>query len=92
MTNQNQAWRDRIEVVAINPPAAFKKTITGYLPNAKITVDPFHLAQLGNLCLTRVRQHLTHDLHQHRDRKTRSRVDTPDADAPRLQHLVGSWP
>ena len=56
-------------VVAIDPTAAFKKAITDALPNAQIAVDPFHLVQLGNLCLTRVRQRLTQQLHQRRGRK-----------------------
>lgn len=45
-------------MVAIDPSAAFRKAITGCLPNAKIAVDPFHLVQLGNQCVTRVRQRL----------------------------------
>lgn len=65
---RSQAWRDRISVVAIDPSAAFKKAITTCLPNADIAVDPFHLVQLGNLCLTRVRQRIAHDLHQRRGR------------------------
>ena len=52
LSGRSQAWRDRISVVAIDPSAAFRKAIVGCLPNAKIAVDPFHLVQLGNLCLT----------------------------------------
>lgn len=63
---RSQPWRDRIEVVAIDPSAAFKKAIVTCLPAARIAIDPFHLIQLGNLCLTRVRQRLAHDLHQRR--------------------------
>ena len=66
---RSQAWRDRIQIVAIDPSAAFKKAITTSLPHARIAVDPFHLVQLGNLCLTRVRQRLVQDLHQRRGRK-----------------------
>ena len=55
---RSQAWRDRIQVVAIDPSAAFRKAITTALPHAHIAVDPFHLVQLANLCLTRVRHHL----------------------------------
>jgi transposase len=54
LTARSQAWRSRIEVVAIDPSAAFKKAITNELPNAKISVDPFHLVQLANLMVTRV--------------------------------------
>ena len=55
---RSQAWRDRIQIVAIDPSAAFRKAITTALPHAHIAVDPFHLVQLANLCLTRVRHHL----------------------------------
>src|SRR5215207_10825240 len=41
--SRSQAWRNRIEIVAIDPSAAFKKAITEQLPNAKISVDAFHL-------------------------------------------------
>lgn len=66
---RSQAWRDRIQIVAIDPSAAFKKAITTSLPHAKIAVDPFHLVQLANLCLTRVRQRLAQHHHQRRGRK-----------------------
>jgi transposase len=63
------AWRARIKVVAIDPSAAFKKAITEQLPNAKISVDPFHLVQLANLMVTRVRQRLVREREQRRGRK-----------------------
>jgi len=66
---RSQAWRDRIQIVAIDPSAAFRKAITTSLPRAKIAVDPFHLVQLANLCLTRVRQRLVQEHHQRRGRK-----------------------
>src|SRR5512132_2457361 len=66
---RSQAWRDRIEVVAIDPSAAFKKAITEQLPNAKVSIDPFHLVQLANLMVTRVRQRLIRDREQRRGRK-----------------------
>ncbi len=67
---RSQAWRDRIQIVAIDPSAAFRKAITTSLPHAHIAVDPFHLVQLANLCLTRVRQRLVQQHHQRRGRKT----------------------
>lgn len=70
LNSRSQAWRDRIAVVAIDPSAAFKKAITTSLPHAKIAVDPFHLVQLANLCLTRVRQRLVQEHHQRRGHKT----------------------
>jgi transposase len=66
---RSEAWRNRIQVVAIDPSAAFKKAITQQLPNAKISVDPFHLVQLANLMLTRVRQRLIREREQRRGRK-----------------------
>jgi hypothetical protein len=67
--HRSQAWRDRIQIVAIDPSAAFRKAITTTLPAARIAVDPFHLAQLANLCLTRVRQRLVQEHQQRRGRK-----------------------
>jgi transposase len=69
LAERSQAWRDRIEVVAIDPSAAFKKAITEQLPNAQISVDPFHLVQLANLMVTRVRQRLIRQREQRRGRK-----------------------
>jgi transposase len=65
---RSPAWRDRIEVVAIDPSAAFRKAITEQLPNALVSVDGFHLVQLANLMLTRVRQRLVRDREQRRGR------------------------
>ena len=69
LAERSQVWQDRIEVVAIDPSAAFKKAITEQLPNAKISVDPFHLVQLANLMVTRVRQRLIREREQRRGRK-----------------------
>jgi transposase len=66
---RSQAWRDRIEVVAIDPSAAFKKAITDALPNAAVSVDAFHLVQLANQAVTKVRQRLVRDREQRRGRK-----------------------
>jgi len=69
LSERSPAWRNRIEVVAIDPSAAFKRAITQQLPNAKISVDPFHLVQLANLMVTRVRQRLIREREQRRGRK-----------------------
>ena len=69
LTARSQAWRNRIQIVAIDASAAFRKAITTSLPQARIAVDPFHLIQLANLCLTRVRQRLVQEHHQRRGRK-----------------------
>lgn len=69
LSARSQVWRDRIQVVAIDPSAAFRKAIATCLPAARIAVDPFHLVQLANLCLTRVRQRLAQQRHARRGRK-----------------------
>ena len=69
LAGRSQAWRDRIEIVAIDPSAAFKKALTEALPNAKVSVDAFHLVQLANLMVTRVRQRLVRDREHRRGRK-----------------------
>jgi transposase len=66
---RSQAWRDRIEVVAIDPSAPFKKAIREQLPNALVSVDGFHLVQLANLMVTRVRQRLIREREERRGRK-----------------------
>jgi transposase len=66
---RSAVWRGRVQVVAIDPSAAFKKAITGALPNAAISVDPFHLVQLANLMVTRVRQRLIREREHRRGRK-----------------------
>jgi transposase len=69
LAERSHAWRDRIEVVAIDPSAPFRKAIREQLPNALVSVDGFHLIQLANLMLTRVRQRLIRDREHRRGRK-----------------------
>jgi transposase len=69
LATRSQVWRDRIEVVAIDPSAPFKKAIREQLPNALVSVDGFHLVQLANLMVTRVRQRLIRDREDRRGRK-----------------------
>ena len=62
------AWLEQVEVVAIDPSAAFRKALRTHLPCAAVSVDGFHLIQLGNATLTAVRQRLAHD---HKGRRGR---------------------
>jgi transposase len=61
-------WLAQVEVVAIDPSAAFRKAIRTHLPCAGVSVDAFHLIQLANQCLTAVRQRLVRD---HKGRRGR---------------------
>lgn len=53
---RSQGWRDAVEVVAIDPSAAFRKALREHLPAAAVSVDAFHLVKLANDTVTAVRQ------------------------------------
>jgi hypothetical protein len=57
-----------VQVVAIDPSAAFRKAITDAPPHAAVSVDHFHLVQLANQMLTMVRQRVFRDLKGRRGR------------------------
>ncbi|MGP9602914.1 ISL3 family transposase [Brachybacterium sp. AOP42-E1-35] len=69
---RSERWRERIEIVAIDPSAAFRKALRTWLPRAAVSVDKFHLVKLGNDMVTTVRQRLART---HRGR--RGRKDDP---------------
>jgi transposase len=53
---RSQAWRDTVEVVAIDPSAAFHMALREHLPAAAVSVDAFHLVKLAGDMVTAVRQ------------------------------------
>src|SRR5687768_8201465 len=65
---RSQAWRDAVEVVAIDPSAAFRKALREHLPHAAVSVDPFHLVKLANDMLTGVRQRVVREAKGRRGR------------------------
>ncbi|MGP5087025.1 ISL3 family transposase, partial [Brachybacterium tyrofermentans] len=83
LAQRSEAWRERIEIVAIDPSAAFRKALRTYLPRAAVSVDKFHLVKLGNDMVTTIRQRLART---HRGR--RGRKDDP-ARAHRMLLLRG---
>jgi transposase len=58
---RSQSWRDAVQVVAIDPSAAFRKALREQLPVAAVSVDPLHLVKLANDMLTQVRQRVVRD-------------------------------
>src|SRR5512146_81081 len=74
---RSQTWRNAVEVVAIDPSAAFRQAIPEQLPQTAVSVDAFHLAKLGNDMVTRVRQQVT------RETKSRRHGRDPAAAATR---------
>ncbi len=53
---RSDAWREHVQVVAVDPSAAFRKALRTWPPRAAISVDTFLLVKLGNDALTRVGQ------------------------------------
>lgn len=67
---QSPAFRDGVEVVAVDPSAPFAAALRDVLPSATLVVDHWHLHRLANLMVTHVRQRVTQQVHGHRGRKT----------------------
>ncbi|TKJ29526.1 ISL3 family transposase [Blastococcus sp. CCUG 61487] len=65
---RSQAWRDAVEVVAIDPSAAFRKALREQLPAAAVSVDAFHLVKLANDAVTAVRQRVIREAKGRRGR------------------------
>jgi transposase len=61
-------WRLGVQVVAIDPSAAFRKALRMWLPRTAVSVDAFHLVLLGNNMLTEVGQRLTQETKGRRGR------------------------
>ncbi len=66
---QPKWWRRRVEVVAIDPSAAFRSAVRRLLPKARVSVDHFHLVKLANDMLTAVRRRVSWDRHDRRGRQ-----------------------
>lgn len=58
---RDQAWRDGIEVVALDPSAPFAAAVRRLLPQATIVVDHWHLVRLANHMVTEVRQRVARE-------------------------------
>ncbi|MBP2451835.1 ISL3 family transposase [Mycolicibacterium lutetiense] len=82
LTERTPEFRESIEYVAIDPAAVYAAAVhtEGLLPNATLVVDHFHLVQLANQAVTKVRRRVTWEL---RDRRGR-RVDPEWANRRRL--------
>ena len=64
-----QAWRDRVEVVAMDGFTGFKTAAAEELPQAVAVMDPFHVVRLAGDALDQCRRRVQQDLHGHRGRK-----------------------
>jgi transposase len=63
-------WCLGVQVVAIDPSAAFRKALRMWLPRTAVSVDAFHLVKLGNDMLTEVRQRHAQEVHGRRGRSS----------------------
>jgi transposase len=63
-----KAWRDGIEVVAMDGFTGFKTAATEELPTAVPVMDPFHVVRLAGDALDRCRRRVQQRTHGHRGR------------------------
>jgi transposase len=61
-------WRQAVQVVAIDPSAAFRKALREQLPAAAVSADAFHLVKLANDMVTAVRQRVIREAKGRRGR------------------------
>ncbi|MEO5315806.1 transposase [Pseudarthrobacter sp. CC12] len=61
-------WRLAVQVVAIDPTAAFRKALRMWLPRTAVAVDHFHLISLANQVMTETRQNLSQQVKCRRGR------------------------
>ncbi len=66
LAERPQAWRDRVEVVAMDGFTGFKTAAAEELPDAVAVMDPFHVVRLAGDALDRCRRRVQQDLHGHR--------------------------
>ena len=66
---QDEAFRDGIEVVAMDGFTGFKTAAHEELPDAVPVLDPFHVVKLAGDALDECRRRVQQELHGHRGRK-----------------------
>ena len=69
LADRSQAWRDAVEVVAMDGFTGFKTAAAEELPDAVTVMDPFHVVQLAGDALDRCRRRVQQELHGHRGLK-----------------------
>jgi transposase len=69
LADRPQAWRDAVEVVAMDGFTGFKTATTEELPDAVPVMDPFHVVRLAGDALDECRRRVQQAIHGHRGRK-----------------------
>jgi transposase len=68
LTARDQAWRDQVEVVAMDGFTGFKTATTEEIPDAVTVMDPFHVVRLAGDALDQCRRRVQQAIHGHRGR------------------------
>jgi len=68
LAERPQAWRDAVEVVAMDGFTGFKTATSEELPTAVAVMDPFHVVRLAGQALDECRRRTQQQLHGHRGR------------------------
>ena len=69
LAERPQAWRDAVEVVAMDGFTGFKTATSEELPEAVAVMDPFHAVRLAAEALDQCRRRVQQAIHGHRGRK-----------------------
>ena len=69
LAEQDEHWKQGIEVVAMDGFTSFKTAAVEELPQAVEVMDPFHVVKLGSEALDQTRQRVQREVHGRRGRK-----------------------
>ncbi|MGV1080940.1 MAG: ISL3 family transposase, partial [Candidatus Nanopelagicales bacterium] len=69
LAERPQAWRDAVQVVAMDGFTGFKTAAAAELPQATAVMDPFHVVRLAGDALDRCRRRVQQAIHGHRGYK-----------------------
>lgn len=69
LSEREGAWRDAVEVVAMDGFTGFKTATTEELPDAVPVMDPFHVVRAAGDALDQCRRRVQQAIHGHRGRK-----------------------
>ena len=81
LSERTQAWRDSVEVVAMDGFTGLKTAAAEELPDAVTVMDPFHVVRLAGDALDECRRRVQQIIHGHRGHK-----DDPLYRARRMLH------
>jgi transposase len=69
LADRDDAWRNGVQVVAMDGFTGFKTATTEELPDAVAVMDPFHVVRLAGNALDRCRRRVQQAIHGHRGMK-----------------------